>query len=252
MSTTVHGIDASSNIVETGEVGDSSLPFQGERLLVKGKALIEYAATRIVGQLTPIESFVKGLVSGCTNKNVVLNGVAHVAQGEEKSNFKCRHACIRMARLYLNRVLGIDRKLVRSILPCDISNPEVLITTEKWPAKREPIEQQKPLLAGVMGAIDRHLNYNVPAIAYVKHPKGVHVVLITGRTCRLDGKIEYSFLDPGTKGKKKKDKLIFDPQKGTCIREGKKRGKVAGLEYKLLGVYDYQTRMEKLIPPKVP
>ncbi len=187
--------------------------------------------------------------------SVELEGIHHVAQSFKRgSHFVCRKAVLRETITYLHDVKGLSWAQISKILPSDIKNNKLLWTTKKWPGKHEKIVQDKVMLNTVIGTIDRHLDDKCPAIVYVKHLTGVHVIGVKGRRELPDHTIEYTFDDPGSGNDEfKTGRLIYDPVHGTCTKQGDgMHGNVYHRQYDLLGVYDYHTKMEEVLKGEGP
>jgi hypothetical protein len=75
--------------------------------------------------------------------------------------------------------------------------------------------------------IDHELVNDRPVFAVVnvgrwgRRPDSRHVILITGREQKDDGTVEYSYMDPGSRHPRLREgRLLYDPEVGTCRREG--------------------------------
>lgn len=187
--------------------------------------------------------------------SVSIEGVRHVPQRGNHGRFVCRHAVLKSIRRFLKEIKGLSDRQVRALKLYNVVNNTVTTMKGEWPWRYgDVLCPTTAQLKKVMDIIDSHLDNGLPAMIYVRHSRDEHVVEVKGRIAREDGTYEYIFYDPGTRHKDKcEGRLVFDETSGTYIKKGsmRRKGEVVNKQYALFGVFDYQSRIEDAINPRV-
>ncbi len=210
-----------------------------------------FRAQSLFGKVSDYTRLLKSAPKG----SVSVKDARHIPQRGNHGRFVCRHAVLAAIRKILRDVKGLDREQIRALKLYNVVNNEVTTIKGEWPWRYGNALCPTPNgLGKVMDIIDSHLDNGLPAMVYVRHPRGVHVVQVKERIAKADGTYEYIFFDPGTRRKDKREgKFTFDEASGTYIKSGsmRRRGEVIGKQYALFGVFDYQSRIETVLNPRV-